>query len=265
HAGAFAAAARKLLLRAGWYAVSRGTRAGSTCTVQGGGRLFSSVRRGEASRRRLAPVRPRLSRLCLAWPPALGSGLGWICGFSTRGSVEGFACSAWGLPLSRWGWRGALCREGQVPSSSCAVVLSTGVGHPGLDSAAARAGGRRRGDRHAERGRGAPSRAEPGQAPPAAVQRPPARRQVLPLHRRDRRGRVPTRDVHARAAPPRRRLLRPVRQRQEGAGNARRAEPRLPVPAVRRAEARPPLRDSVPRLPHRTLPGSVPGLRPGGG
>src|SRR5439155_11025980 len=123
HPGRFSFSARKLRFRAGWYGASRGTRAGSTCTLQGGGRLFSSVRRGEASRRRLASVRLRLSRLCLAWPPALGSGLGWICGFSTRGSVEGFACSAWGLPLSRWGWRGALCRGGQVPSSEWAVVL----------------------------------------------------------------------------------------------------------------------------------------------
>ena len=53
-----------------------------------------------------------------------------------------------------------------------------------------------------------------------------------------RRGRVPARDVHARAPPARRRLLRPVREREEGARDARRAEPRLPLPAVRGAEAR---------------------------
>ena len=116
---------------------------------------------------------------------------------------------------------------------------------------------RPRGDRDVDRGRGAPPRAEPRQAPPAALQRAPARRQVVPVHRRHGRGRVPARDVHPRAAPPRRPLLRAVREREEGARDARRAQPRLPVPAVRRAEAGAPLRDPVPRLPHRALPRAV--------
>ena len=97
---------------------------------------------------------------------------------------------------------------------------------------------RHRGDRHAERGRGAAPRAEPRQAPPAAVQRPAARRQVVPVHRGHRRRRVSARDVHPRAAPARHGLLRPVREREEGARDARRAQSRLPVPAVRGAEAR---------------------------
>ena len=88
------------------------------------------------------------------------------------------------------------------------------------------------------RGRGAAPRAEPGQAPPAAVQRAPARRQVVPVHRGHRRGRLSARDVHARAAPARRRLLRAVREREEGARDARRPEPRLPLPPVRGAAAR---------------------------
>ena len=124
---------------------------------------------------------------------------------------------------------------------------------------------RRRGDRHRHRGRGAPPRAEPRQAPPAAVQRAPARRQVVPVHRRHRRGRVPAGHVHARAAPPRRRLLRPVREREEGAGDARRAQPRLPVPAVRGPEAGPALGHPVPRLPHRALPRAVRRLHLEGG
>ena len=99
-------------------------------------------------------------------------------------------------------------------------------------------------------------RAEPGQAPPAAVQHPPARRQVVPVHRGHARGRVPARDVHARAPPPRGRVLRAVREREEGARDARRAQPRLPVPPVRGAEAGPPLGDPLPRLPHRALQGA---------
>ena len=128
---------------------------------------------------------------------------------------------------------------------------------PRLDPAARAADRRPRGDRHRQRGRGAPSRAEPRQAAPAAVQRAPARRQVVPVHRGHGRGRVPARHVHARAAPPRRPLLRAVREREEGARDARRAQPRLPVPALRGAEAGPPLRDPVPRLPHRALPRTV--------
>ena len=130
---------------------------------------------------------------------------------------------------------------------------------------AAGAGRRRRGDRHRHRGRGAAPRAEPGQAPPAAVQRPAARRQVVPVHRGHGRGRLPARDVHARAAPARRRLLRAVREREEGARDARRAQPRLPVPALRGPEAGPPQRDPVPRLPHRALPGAVRRLHLEGG
>ena len=72
-----------------------------------------------------------------------------------------------------------------------------------------------------------------------------------------RRGRLPARHVHARAPPPRRLVLRPVREREEGARDARRPEPRLPLPAVRRAAARSAQRHPVPRLPHRALPRAV--------
>ena len=67
----------------------------------------------------------------------------------------------------------------------------------------------------------------------------------------------PARDVHPRASPARNGLLRPVREREEGARDARRAESGLPVPAVRGAEARPPLGHPLPRLPHRALHGAV--------
>ena len=64
---------------------------------------------------------------------------------------------------------------------------------------------------------------------------------------------------------PRRRLLRPVREREEGARDARRPQPRLPVPALRGAEAGAALRHPVPRLPHRALPGAMRGVRVEGG
>ena len=58
------------------------------------------------------------------------------------------------------------------------------------------------------RGRGAAGRAELHQAVPPALQHPPARRQVLSVHRDlDGRG-LPARLLHARAPPPRPRLLR---------------------------------------------------------
>ena len=178
-------------------------------------------------------------------------------GYTPGRAAETASGQARRLPLPRRARPGALHRQGEVAAAARALVLP---GHAGLaldDPAATGAGRRRRGDRHEHRGRGAAPGAEPGQAPPPAVQRPPARRQVVPVHRGHRRGRLPARDVHARAAPARGRLLRPVREREEGARDARRAQPRLPVPALRGPEARPPQRDSVPRLPHRALPGAV--------
>ena len=112
----------------------------------------------------------------------------------------------------------------------------------------------------AVRDRGALPRAEPDQAAPADVQHPAARRQVVPVHRRHGRRRVPARHVHPRAAPKDRAVLRPLLERQEGARDARRPEPRVPVPPVRGPDARPPLRRAVPRLPHRPVRGPVRGL-----
>ena len=157
------------------------------------------------------------------------------------------------LPLSRRGRRRPLRRQGEVAARPGAQLFQPAA------TAATGSSGWSSGSRRVEvivtssRGGGAAPRAEPRQAPPAAVQRPAARRQVVPVHRRHGGGRVPAGDVHARAAPARHRLLRPVREREEGARDARRAQPRVPVPAVRGPEARPPLRHPVPRLPHRAL------------
>ena len=151
----------------------------------------------------------------------------------------------------------ALHRQGKVAAVARAELLPGRIRRPRDHRAAPGPGRGHRGDRHRHRGRGAPPRAEPRQAPPAAVQRQAPRRQVVPVHRRHRRGRLPAGHVHARAAPARGRLLRAVREREEGARDARRAQPRLPLPAVRGAATGPPLGDPVPRLPHRTLPGPV--------
>ena len=70
-----------------------------------------------------------------------------------------------------------------------------------------------------------------------------------------------TRERHRRGVV----LLRPVREREEGARDARRAEPRLPLPAVRRAAARAAQRHPVPRLPHRALPRALRRLHLEGG
>ena len=181
-----------------------------------------------------------------------------------RSAAEKHPGEAGRVPLPRPEGRRSLRGKGEVPAIACALVLSrrrlpAGPGEPH------RAGRAHRGDRDLERDRGLPSRAEPHPPAPAAIQRPPARRQVLSVHRRDRGGRLPARHVHARAAPSRGRLLRPVREREEGARDARRPQPRLPVPALRRPAAGAPFRHPVPRLPHRPLPGPVCRLRLEGG
>ena len=76
------------------------------------------------------------------------------------------------------------------------------------------------------------------QAPPAALQHPPARRQVLPLRLRQPRRGLPAGLLHPREAPLRPRLLRPLLQRQAGARDARPARQALPVPHLRGQGAR---------------------------
>ena len=71
---------------------------------------------------------------------------------------------------------------------------------------------------------------------PAALQRPAARRQVVPLHRDLARRGLPARLLHAREAPREPRLLRAVLEREARARDARPARQGLPVPHLRRAE-----------------------------
>ena len=111
------------------------------------------------------------------------------------------------------------------------------------------------------RGRGAARRAELHQAVPAALQHPPARRQVLPVHRDLARRGLPARVLHPRAPPRQPRLLRPLLQRQTRAGHARGAGEGVHVPLVHRPRAGPAQRQPVPRLLHQALRGPVRGLR----
>ena len=115
--------------------------------------------------------------------------------------------------------------------------------------------------RHRDRGRGAARRAELHQAPPAALQHPPARRQVLPLRRDQPRRGLPARLLHPRAPPARPRLLRPLLERQAGARDPRPARQAVPVPHLRGPRAGPPLRQPLPRLLHQALRGALRRLR----
>ena len=100
---------------------------------------------------------------------------------------------------------------------------------------------------------------------PPALQRPPARRQVVPLHRDLARRGLPARLLHARAAPAQPRVLRPLQQRQARARDARPARQDLPAPHLRRARARAGVRQPLPRLPPQALRGALRGLHLEGG
>ena len=132
--------------------------------------------------------------------------------------------------------RGDLRRQGALAQEARRQpLLQPGDARRGRDG---RPGARHRVPAARDRGRGAARRAEPDQAPPAAVQHPPARRQELPVHRDlDGRG-LPARLLHARAPPPQARVLRPVLQRQAHARDARRAAARSSCSAPARARSR---------------------------
>ncbi len=96
--------------------------------------------------------------------------------------------------------------------------------------------------RRRQRGRGAARRAGLHQAVPAALQHPPARRQVLPVHRDLARRGLPARLLHARAPSPRPRLLRAVLERQARArARSRCSAEGLPDPLLHRRRAGPAL------------------------
>ena len=104
------------------------------------------------------------------------------------------------LPLPRQPQAGHLRRQGEVDQEARRRPLQQGVE---LAQRHGRVDREHRVRRHPDRGRGAARRAELHQAVPADLQRPPARRQVVPLHRGLARREVPARLLHAREAPAR--------------------------------------------------------------
>ena len=141
------------------------------------------------------------------------------------------------------------CSATRAGASSTSARRSRSASGSPRTSRARRSTGRRaarrdrphRVPRRPHRGRGAAHRAELHQAVPAAVQHPAARRQVVSVHRDLARRGLPARVLHARAPPPRARLLRPVLERQARARDARPARQGLPVPLLRGRRAGAPL------------------------
>ena len=151
------------------------------------------------------------------------------------GATASAARFAGRLPVSRQAPEGALRGQGQVDQEARGLALLPL--HHARRGGHARPAREHRVLRHPDRGRGAAGRAELHQAPPAAVQRQAARRQVLSVHR-DLAGRgLPARVLHARAAPEGPRLLRPVLERQARARDARTCSARCSSTARARARS----------------------------
>ena len=163
-----------------------------------------------------------------------------------------------------------LRRQGEVDPQAGRLALRQGAGGwAGNEFSRPRGDGREHGaDRvrgRRQRGRGAARRAGLHQAVPAALQHPPARRQVLSVHRDLARRGLPAGLLHARAPPPGPRVLRPVFERearQEHAGGAREG---LHVPLLHRPRAGAAQRQPVPGLLHQALRGALRRVRVEGG
>ncbi len=173
---------------------------------------------------------------------------------ATHGSAPQPAGSARRLPVQGRRRRGRLRRQGGLDPQAGGLAL---LRARALERRHARAGPLDRLPRDRDRGGGAAHRAADDQAPPAALQHPAARRQVVPVRGNQPRRGVPTRLLHARAAPVRASLLRPVLEREAHARDARASRQALPVPDVRRPRARPALRRPLSGLLHQALPGAV--------
>ena len=103
------------------------------------------------------------------------------------------------------------------------------------------------------RGRGAADGEHVHQGVQAALQRPPARRQVLSVSRDLARRGLPARLLHARAPPQGSRVLRAVLEREEGPRHARPAAEGVRVPLLPGPGAGPAQRLAVPGLLHQAL------------
>ena len=202
--------------------------------------------------------------------------LGWMATAEQLSDSErarrAFASSAAACPISRactcsaTAGPGDLRGQGEVGAQAGGLPLRQGTGaeQPGpRGDGGGRGAHRMRGG--GLRGRGAAGRAELHQAVPAALQHPPARRQVLPVHRDLARRGLPARVLHARASPLRPRVLRSLLQRKARARDAGGAGQGLHVPLVHGPGARATQRQPVPGLLHKALRGALRGLRLAGG
>ena len=114
-------------------------------------------------------------------------------------------------------------------------------------------------DDRAQRGRGADARVLADQGARPALQRPPPRRQELPVPRRHRRRAVAAGAGDAGSQAQGHPLLRAVRPRLRHPRHPRRAAALVPDPHVQPGEvpAAPTPRPAVPALPHREVLGAV--------
>ena len=159
------------------------------------------------------------------------------------------------LPLPRRAGDGHLRRQGEVDPQARRRPLHERQGR-GRDARRDRDGQPDPPDRvpaRRLRGRGAADREPLHQGVQAALQRPPARRQVLSVPRDLARRGLPARVLHARAPSQGSRVLRPVLERQEGPRHARPAAEGLRVSLVPGRRARPAQRIAVPGLLHQAL------------
>ena len=129
------------------------------------------------------------------------------------------------LFVERCGGPGHLRGEGQAAARAHAPVRELS-GRPRKDSPARRADRLVRVHRGGERARIARARKEPHQPVCAVFQRRLQGRQVLPVHRPDQKRRVPGHQVHAREAPRRHRVLRPVHRQPRRSHDDRRGPSR---------------------------------------
>ena len=181
-----------------------------------------------------------------------------------RGAAQGAPGEAGGLPLPWPERHGALRRQGEVAPGASALLLP----RRRLARRASTADESRRphrGRRHEYRDRGLPPRAEPHQPPPAAVQRPPRDDKSYPYIA------VTVDDDFPRVMFTRERHRRGVVYFGPYA-NAKKVRETLDVLnrvfRFRPCEGPQPGRHSghsVPRLPHRPLPGALRRLRLEGG
>ncbi len=154
--------------------------------------------------------------------------------------------------------RGALRRQGEVAEEARPRVYQargaerTPPAHGGADP-------RPRGRDHGQRRRGAAARMQPDQAPPAALQHRPARRQVVPVHLRRQDHRRAALSAH-RPAPRHQaqglRLFRTVRVVGRGQRDARRAAPGVPDPLLPGQHLREP-HAAVSAIPDQALHGTL--------